>query len=126
MIKYAKDDCICFFKNYQDLKIAEQGIYSSTEILIRELFKDEDGEQILKNICDAELYNRSFEDNRNNADPNNWENWMLNEIRVDNSQIFFDYENDMGTRFTERLENTDIVFLENVVKFIYIEIDNMN
>lgn len=86
---------------------------------------DEDGEQILENIMDDELYNRSFEDKSVNCDPNTWDNWLLNEIKIDNSHVFFIYENEMGTEYSERLEYTDIVFLEDVIKYIKKELDKI-
>ena len=125
MIEYSKGFCENAFKNYEDLKMAERGVYSCAEKLFHELFMDEEGEQILENIMDAELYNRSFEDKSVNCDPNTWENWLLNEIKIENSHVFFIYENEMGTEYSERLEYTDIVFLEDVIKYIKKELDNI-
>lgn len=125
MIEYAKGDCENIFKNYEDLKMAERGIYSCAEKLIHELFLDEEGEEILENIADAELYNCSFEDKSLNCDPNTWENWMLNEIKIENSHVFFIYVNDNGMEYPERLEHTDIEFLESVIKYIKTELDKI-
>ena len=125
MIEYAKIDCENIFKNYEDLKMAERGIYSCAEKLIHEMFFEEEGEEILENIADAELYNRSFEDKSINCDPNTWENWMLNEIKIENSHVFFIYENELGMEYSERLEYTDIEFLEDVIKYVKRELDKI-
>ena len=68
--------------------MAEQRVYSYAEKLVHELFMDEEGEQILANIMDGELYNHSFEDNSINSGPNNWEYWLLSEIKIENSHIY--------------------------------------
>lgn len=125
MIEYSKDFCENVFKNYEDLKMVQQGIYSCAEKLFHELFMDKEGEQILENIMDAELYNRSFEDIGINCNPMTWENWLLDEIKIENSHVFFIYYNDMGTEYSERLEKTDVVFLEDVIKYIKKELDKI-
>lgn len=125
MIEYAKGDCENIFKNYDDLKMAVRGIYSCAEKLIHELFLDEEGEEVLESIAYEELYNRSFEDKSINNDPNTWENWMLNKIKIENSRVFFIYVNDNGMEYSERLEHTDIEFLENVIKYIKKELDKI-
>ena len=125
MIEYAKGDCENIFKNYEDLKMAERGIYSCAEKLIHELFMDEEGEEILANIMDAELYNSSLEDKSINSDPNTWEYWILNEIKIENSHVFFIYENEMGAEYSERLEHTDIEFLVDVIVYINRELYNI-
>lgn len=125
MIEYAKSDCENIFNNYEDLKMAERGIYSCAEKLIHELFLDEEGEEILENITDGELYNRSFEDSSIYCDPNTWENWKLEEIKIENSHVFFIYVNDRCMEYSERLEHTDIEFLESVIKYIKTELDKI-
>lgn len=125
MFENAKIDCDNIFKNYEDLNMVEQGIYSCSEKLIYEMFFEEEGEEILKNIADAELYNRSFEDNSLNCDPNTWVSWWLIEIKIENSQVFFNYENECGMEYSEKLELTDIMFLKKVIKYIKKELDKI-
>lgn len=125
MIEYAKGDCENIFKNYEDLKMAERGIYSCAVKLIHELFMDEEGEQILENIMDGELYNHSLDNGGDVSDPNTWEYWILNEIKIENSHVFFIYENEMGAEYSERLEHTDIEFLVNVIVYINRELYNI-
>lgn len=125
MIEYAKGDCDNIFKNYEDLKMAERGIYSCAVKLIHELFMDEEGEEILENIMDGELYNNSLDNRSDVSDPNTWEDWLLDELQIENSHVFLIYHNEVGAEFRERLENTDIVFLEEVVKYIKKELDKI-
>lgn len=125
MIEYAKGDCENIFKNYEDLKMAERGIYSCAVKLIHELFMDEEGEQILENIMDGELYNHSLDNRSDVSDPNTWEDWMLDELQIENSHVFLIYHNEVGAEFRERLEHTDIVFLEEVIKYIKKELDKI-
>lgn len=125
MIEYAKADCDNIFKNYEDLKMAERGIYSCAVKLIHELFMDEEGEEILENIMDGELYNKSLDNRSDVSDPNTWEDWLLDELQIENSHVFLIYHNEVGAEFRERLENTDIVFLEEVVKYIKKELDKV-
>lgn len=125
MIEYAKGDCDNIFKNYEDLKMAERGIYSCAVKLIHELFMDEEGEEILENIMDGELYNHSLDNRSDVSDPNTWEDWLLDELQIENSHVFLIYHNEVGAEFRERLENTDIVFLEEVVKYIKKELDKI-
>ena len=113
------------FKKYEDLNAVKQIIYSYAEKLINKLFTDERGEEILVNIEDAELYNRSLEDNSANYDPNTWENWLLSDINIVNSHIFFSYLNDSATEHSERLEETDIDFLKDVIRYINKELDRI-
>lgn len=124
MIEYAKGDCENIFKNYEDLKMAVRGIYSCAEKLIHELFLDEEGEEVLENIMDGELCNHSL-DNRSECDPNTWEHWTLDKMQIENSHVFLIYHNEVGAEFRERLEHTDIVFLEAVVKYIKKELDKI-
>lgn len=125
MIEYAKADCDNIFKNYEDLKMAERGIYSCAVKLIHELFMDEEGEEILENIMDGELYNKSLDNRSDVSDPNTWEDWLLDELQIENSHVFLIYHNEVGAEFRERLENTDIVFLEEVIKYIKKELDKV-
>lgn len=125
MIEYAKADCDNIFKNYEDLKMAERGIYSCAVKLIHELFMDEEGEEILENIMDGELYNNSLDNRSDVSDPNTWEDWMLDELQIENSHVFLIYHNEVGAEFRERLEHTDIVFLEEVIKYIKKELDKI-
>lgn len=125
MIENAKTNCEIIFKKYEDLNAVKQIIYSYAEKLINKLFTDERGEEILVNIEDAELYNRSLEDNSANYDPNTWENWLLNKIKIENSRVFFIYMNDNGMEYSERLAHTDIEFLEEIVKYIKKELDRI-
>lgn len=118
MIEYAKGDCEIIFKNYEDLKMAERGIYSCAEKLIHELFLDEEGEEILENIMDGELYNHSLDNRSDVSDPNIWENWMLDELQIENSHVFLIYHNEVGAEFCERLEHTNIEFLADVIVYI--------
>lgn len=125
MIENAKTNCEIIFKKYEDLNAVKQIIYSYAEKLINKLFTDERGEEILVNIEDAELYNRSLEDNSANYDPNTWENWLLSDINIVNSHIFFSYLNDSATEHSERLEETDIDFLKDVIRYINKELDRI-
>ena len=125
MIEYAKGDCDNIFKKYEDLKMAERGIYSCAVKLIHELFMDEEGEEILENIMDGELYNHSLDNRSDVSDPNTWEHWLLDELQIENSHVFLIYHNEGGAEFRERLEYTDIVFLEEVVKYIKKELDKI-
>lgn len=125
MIENAKTNCENIFKKYEDLNAVKQSIYSYAEKLINELFTDERGEEILVNIEDAELYNRSLEDNSANYDPNTWEDWLLSDINIVNSHIFFSYLNDSATEHSERLEETDIDFLKDVIRYIKKELDRI-
>lgn len=125
MIENAKTNCENIFKKYEDLNAVRQSIYSYAEKLINELFTDERGEEILVNIEDAELYNRSLEDNGANYDPNTWEYWLLSDINIVNSNIFFSYLNDSATEYYERLEETDIDFLKDVIRYIKKELDRI-
>ena len=125
MIENAKTNCEIIFKKYEDLNAVKQIIYSYAEKLINELSTDERGEEILVNIEDAELYNRSLEDNSANYDPNTWENWLLSDINIVNSHIFFSYLNDSATEHSERLEETDIDFLKDVIRYINKELDRI-
>ena len=125
MIENAKTNCEIIFKKYEDLNAVKQIIYSYAEKLINKLFTDERGEEILVNIEDAELYNRSLEDNSANYDPNTWENWLLSDISIVNSRIFFSYLNDSATEHSERLEETDIDFLKDVIRYINKELDRI-
>lgn len=125
MFENAKTNCENIFKKYEDLNAVRQSIYSYAEKLINELFTDERGEEILLNIEDAELYNRSLEDNGANYDPNTWEHWLLSDINIVNSHIFFSYLNDAATEHHERLEETDIDFLKDVIRYIKKELDRI-
>lgn len=125
MFENAKTNCENIFKKYEDLNAVRQSIYSYAEKLINELFTDERGEEILVNIEDAELYNRSLEDNSANYDPNTWEYWLLSDINIVNSHIFFSYLNDAATEHSERLEETDIDFLKDVIRYIKKELDSI-
>ena len=125
MIENAKTNCEIIFKKYEDLNAVKQIIYSYAEKLINKLFTDERGEEILVNIEDAELYNRSLEDNGANYDPNTWEHWLLCDINIVNSNIFFSYLNDSATEYYERLEETDIDFLKDVIRYIKKELDRI-
>ena len=125
MFENAKTNCENIFKKYEDLNAVRQSIYSYAEKLINELFTDERGEEILVNIEDAELYNRALEDNSANYDPNTWEYWLLSDINIVNSHIFFSYLNDAATEHHERLEETDIDFLKDVIRYIKKELDSI-